>query len=231
MNQDSQHPSSNTPLTVRKGSNVIVSDDWYVFPATICVRRRPDFIPRNRWLSSPAFYDLALSLGIPSDDPPSDILHDVDSTLSRRLNHLEVALPPRTNDQASLTDETPFLSPDSGASSTPWDTGPSSSMYYDWTEPQHQDAPASGEAQPIASSSTPLHQNHKRALAQAGVQQPMQDSRDHRSDGRRYTCNACKASFVRNWVLTRHCQNNCPILCGKRGRKSSKASSPSDRVD
>jgi hypothetical protein len=208
-----------------------VSDDWYVFPATICVRRRPDFISRNRWLSSPAFYDLALSLGIPSDDPPSDVLQDVSQTLSRRLNHLEVALAPRTKDQASLTDETPFFSPDSSASSTPWATGPSSSTSHDWPETQHQDAPASGVAQPVASSSTPVLQNHEGALAQAGVQQPMRGSRDGRSDGRRYTCNACKASFVRNWVLTRHCQNNCPILCGKRGRKSSKAPGPSDHVD
>jgi hypothetical protein len=32
MNQDSQPPSVNTPLTVRRGGSVAVSDDWYVLP-------------------------------------------------------------------------------------------------------------------------------------------------------------------------------------------------------
>jgi hypothetical protein len=150
----------------------------------------------------------------------------VNGTLSRRLNHLEVALPPRTNDQEGLTDETPFFSPDSGASSTLWDTGSSSSTYYDWPEHQHQDAPASGEAEPVASSSTAIAHESERVA----VPRPTRVRRTHASDGRSFSCNICSAAFARNWLLTRHRKENCPGLGGKRSRKPSARSHPFDRM-
>jgi hypothetical protein len=151
----------------------------------------------------------------------------VNGTRSGRLNHLEVALPPRTNDQEGLTDETPFLSPDSGASSTPWDTGSSSSTYYDWLEHQHQDAPASGEAQPVASSSTAIPHESE----QVAVPRPTRVRRTHASDGHSFSCDICGAAFARNWLLTRHRQENRPGLGGKRGRKPSARPRPFDHVE
>jgi hypothetical protein len=79
----------------------------------------------------------------------------------------EPGLLPRINDQDSVMDDAPFLSPNGSVLQTPWDAGPSSIVphtYYDWQEPHHQDRlyTAPFTSWDVGSSSTVPHQHQDR---------------------------------------------------------------------